>query len=144
MYLLTRYITSSNTATHNAGSNRRPNYVESTDMNDWDPTIAAWGSAISENNTWLFADQNKFRIEGTTAIDKNPSVLGENVVIADMYFLAQGSYDLDSIPSNVFTPQAGDGLDTGIALVYDTYYLLTDYKYYGMEGAKEADKEVRL
>ena len=128
--------------TYNAGTKRRPDYQVATTMDDWDPTISAWGSSISENNTWLFPSENKFRIEGTTAVDKNPSVLGEDVVIADMYFLLEDGYDLTNIPSTVLVPQAGNGLETGIALIYDTYYLLTNVGYYGTEGTAQAEKEV--
>ncbi len=137
-----KYDSSVMQPTYNAGTKRKPNYQVATTMNDWDPTISAWGSSISENNTWLFANENKFRIEGTTAVDKNPSILGEDVVIADMYFLLEDGYDLTNIPSTVLVPQAGNGLETGIALVYDTYYLLTNVGYYGTEGTAQAEKEV--
>ena len=137
-----KYDSSVMQPTYNAGTKRKPNYQVATTMDDWDPTISAWGSSISENNTWLFASENKFRIEGTTAVDKNPSVLGEDVVIADMYFLLEDGYDLTNIPSTVLVPQAGNGLETGIALVYDTYYLLTNVGYYGTEGTAQAEKEV--
>ena len=137
-----KYDSSVMQPTYNAGTKRKPNYQVATTMNDWNPTISAWGSSISENNTWLFANENKFRIEGTTAVDKNPSILGEDVVIADMYFLLEDGYDLTNIPSTVLVPQAGNGLETGIALVYDTYYLLTNVGYYGTEGTAQAEKEV--
>ena len=137
-----KYDSSVMQPTYNAGTKRKPNYQVATTMDDWDPTISAWGSSISENNTWLFANENKFRIEGTTAVDKNPSILGEDVVIADMYFLLEDGYDLTNIPSTVLVPQAGNGLETGIALVYDTYYLLTNVGYYGTEGTAQAEKEV--
>ena len=137
-----KYDSSVMQPTYNAGTKRKPDYQVATTMDDWDPTISAWGSSISENNTWLFPSENKFRIEGTTAVDKNPSVLGENVVIADMYFLLEDGYDLTNIPSTVLVPQAGNGLETGIALVYDTYYLLTNVGYYGTEGTAQAEKEV--
>ena len=137
-----KYDSSVMQPTYNAGTKRKPNYQVATTMDDWDPTISAWGSSISENNTWLFASENKFRIEGTTAVDKNPSILGEDVVIADMYFLLEDGYDLTNIPSTVLVPQAGNGLETGIALVYDTYYLLTNVGYYGTEGTAQAEKEV--
>ena len=137
-----KYDSSVMQPTYNAGTKRRPDYQVATTMDDWDPTISAWGSSISENNTWLFPSENKFRIEGTTAVDKNPSVLGEDVVIADMYFLLEDGYDLTNIPSTVLVPQAGNGLETGIALVYDTYYLLTNVGYYGTEGTAQAEKEV--
>ena len=137
-----KYDSSVMQPTYNAGTKRKPDYQVATTMDDWDPTISAWGSSISENNTWLFASENKFRIEGTTAVDKNPSVLGEDVVIADMYFLLEDGYDLTNIPSTVLVPQAGNGLETGIALVYDTYYLLTNVGYYGTEGTAQAEKEV--
>ena len=137
-----KYDSSVMQPTYNAGTKRKPDYQVATTMDDWDPTISAWGSSISENNTWLFPSENKFRIEGTTAVDKNPSVLGEDVVIADMYFLLEDGYDLTNIPSTVLVPQAGNGLETGIALVYDTYYLLTNVGYYGTEGTAQAEKEV--
>ena len=137
-----KYDSSVMQPTYNAGTKRKPNYQVATTMDDWDPTISAWGSSISENNTWLFANENKFRIEGSTAVDKNPSILGEDVVIADMYFLLEDGYDLTNIPSTVLVPQAGNGLETGIALVYDTYYLLTNVGYYGTEGTAQAEKEV--
>ena len=137
-----KYDSSVMQPTYNAGTKRKPDYQVATTMDDWDPTISAWGSSISENNTWLFASENKFRIEGTTAVDKNPSILGEDVVIADMYFLLEDGYDLTNIPSTVLVPQAGNGLETGIALVYDTYYLLTNVGYYGTEGTAQAEKEV--
>ena len=137
-----KYDSSVMQPTYNAGTKRRPDYQVATTMDDWDPTISAWGSSISENNTWLFPSENKFRIEGTTALDKNPSVLGEDVVIADMYFLLEDGYDLTNIPSTVLVPQAGNGLETGIALIYDTYYLLTNVGYYGTEGTAQAEKEV--
>lgn len=137
-----KYDSSVMQPTYNAGTKRRPDYQVATTMDDWDPTISAWGSSISENNTWLFPSENKFRIEGTTAVDKNPSVLGEDVVIADMYFLLEDGYDLTNIPSTVLVPQAGNGLETGIALIYDTYYLLTNVGYYGTEGTAQAEKEV--
>ena len=137
-----KYDSSVMQPTYNAGTKRKPNYQVATTMDDWDPTISAWGSSISENNTWLFASENKFRIEGTTAVDKNPSILGEDVVIADMYFLLEDGYDLTNIPSTVLVPQAGNGLETGIALVYDTYYLLTNVGYYGTDGTAQAEKEV--
>ena len=137
-----KYDSSVMQPTYNAGTKRKPNYQVATTMDDWDPTISAWGSSISENNTWLFANENKFRIEGTTAVDKNPSILGEDVVIADMYFLLEDGYDLTNIPSTVLVPQAGNGLETGISLVYDTYYLLTNVGYYGTEGTAQAEKEV--
>ena len=137
-----KYDSSVMEPTYNAGTKRKPDYQVATTMDDWDPTISAWGSSISENNTWLFASENKFRIEGTTAVDKNPSILGEDVVIADMYFLLEDGYDLTNIPSTVLVPQAGNGLETGIALVYDTYYLLTNVGYYGTEGTAQAEKEV--
>ena len=137
-----KYDSSVMQPTYNAGTKRKPDYQVATTMDDWDPTISAWGSSISENNTWLFPSENKFRIEGTTAVDKNPSVLGEDVVIADMYFLLEDGYDLTNIPSTVLVPQAGNGLETGIALIYDTYYLLTNVGYYGTEGTAQAEKEV--
>ena len=137
-----KYDSSVMQPTYNAGTKRKPDYQVATTMDDWNPTISAWGSSISENNTWLFASENKFRIEGTTAVDKNPSILGEDVVIADMYFLLEDGYDLTNIPSTVLVPQAGNGLETGIALVYDTYYLLTNVGYYGTEGTAQAEKEV--
>ena len=137
-----KYDSSVMQPTYNAGTKRKPNYQVATTMDDWDPTISAWGSSISENNTWLFANENKFRIEGSTAVDKNPSILGEDVVIADMYFSLEDGYDLTNIPSTVLVPQAGNGLETGIALVYDTYYLLTNVGYYGTEGTAQAEKEV--
>ena len=137
-----KYDSSVMQPTYNAGTKRKPDYQVATTMDDWDPTISAWGSSISENNTWLFASENKFRIEGTTAVDKNPSILGEDVVIADMYFLLEDGYDLTNIPSTVLVPQAGNRLETGIALVYDTYYLLTNVGYYGTEGTAQAEKEV--
>ena len=137
-----KYDSSVMQPTYNAGTKRKPDYQVATTMDDWDPTISAWGSSISENNTWLFASENKFRIEGTTAVDKNPSILGEDVVIADMYFLLEDGYDLTNIPRTVLVPQAGNGLETGIALVYDTYYLLTNVGYYGTEGTAQAEKEV--
>ena len=137
-----KYDSSVMQPTYNAGTKRKPDYQVATTMDDWDPTISAWGSSISENNTWLFSSENKFRIEGTTAVDKNPSVLGEDVVIADMYFLLEDGYDLTNIPSTVLVPQAGNGLETGIALIYDTYYLLTNVGYYGTEGTAQAEKEV--
>ena len=137
-----KYDSSVMQPTYNAGTKRKPDYQVATTMDDWDPTISAWGSSISENNTWLFPSENKFRIEGTTAVDKNPSVLGEDVVIADMYFLLEDGYDLTNIPSTVLVPQAGNGLETGIALIYDSYYLLTNVGYYGTEGTAQAEKEV--
>ncbi|MCI9177409.1 MAG: hypothetical protein HFJ28_02275, partial [Clostridia bacterium] len=128
--------------TYNAGSSRRPDYVEATNMSDWDVTTNNFGSDISENNTWLFADQGKFRVEGTTATDKNPSVIGQSVVIAELYFLLEDGYTLDNIPSTTFAMQPGGGLETGIKLVFDTYDWVTDPKYYGTDGMVEAEKEI--
>ena len=130
--------------TYNAGTARRPDYVEATNMEDWDITTTNFGSDISENNTWLFSSQNKFRLEGTAAVDKNPeSTKDKEVVIGELYFLLKDGYDLDNIPTSAFTLTPAAGITTGMTLVYDTYYSLSDSMYYGMEGFLATAKQVQ-
>lgn len=119
------YDTSVMKPTFNAGTARRPSYMEATDMTDWDIVDSrVWSSTTASNNTWLFPDESRFRIVATTSPDKNPSTSGGAITVADLYFMAEPGYDLTNIPATAMYAAPDSIHPTGIKLVRDTYYLI--------------------